>query len=376
MLGTILAIAFVCAATFIGARTAWATSLPLVIAPVSADVPISGGEGWLVWSVPVTGGWGLEAYHDGALSPLPVPLRSQPFDISVGTNSQGAPVLTFSRCTQTPKMEVVGSKAIGGSLLLPRSGAGCRLHVLELRDGRESMLPIPHPADTSDTTPSMWHGEVAFARRTTGRGDVSQIMLWSPRHPHTLRTLPPGSIASGCVPKGSCTGQPVYSEVQALDFDGRLVTFLWAMDGPGVLGYGGWEVRVDDPTDGHSSLAGSGIVTEACVGGGIELERLQPPLAVGDGVLFSEYRRTSCYENFPSYLHSYRLGAKRPSSGPLPGIVLGLAKDGRAIYALAAPAPEGQTDPRCSITTPCTLEQIERPALTPNRTKPAALSES
>ena len=75
VLGAILAIAFACAAAFIGAWTARATSLPLVIAPVSADVPISGGEGWLIWSVPVTGGWGLEAYHDGALSPLPVPLR-------------------------------------------------------------------------------------------------------------------------------------------------------------------------------------------------------------------------------------------------------------------------------------------------------------
>ena len=157
-----------------------------------------------------------------------------------------------------------------------------------------------------------------------------------------LRTLPPGTIAGGCMPKGSCVGQPVYSEVQALDFDGRLVTFLRAMDGPGVIGHGGWEVRVDDLADGHSSPAGSGIVTEACTGGGIEVERLQPPLAVGDGVLFSEYRQTSCYKNFPSYLHSYRLGAKRPSSGALPGIVLGLAKDGNAIYALAAPAPEIQ----------------------------------
>lgn len=375
VLGAILAMAFVCATTFIGASTACATSLPHVVAPVSADVPISGGEGWLVWSVPVASGWGLEAYHDSTLSSLPVPLCPQPFDVSVGTDLHGTPVVTFSRCTRTPKMEVLGSEAIGGSLLVPRSGAGCRLHVLELRNGHDSALPIPHQADTSDTSPSMWHGEVAFARKTPGRSNISQVMLWSPRHPRRLRALPQGTIPTKCGSKRSCILRPAYGEVQALDFNGRVVTFLWATDGPGVLGHGGWEVRVDDLADGHSSLAGSGIITEACTGGGTEVERLEPPLAVDDGVLFSEYRRANCYKHYSSYLHSYQIGTKRPNSSPLPGIVLGLAKDGDAIYALAAPAPdiETETGASCSTTAPCTLEQIEEPALTPNRFGPEPL---
>jgi hypothetical protein len=366
--------ALVCATASIGASSAQAASPPLVIAPMSADVPISGGGGWLVWSVPVTGGWGLEAYHDGALTLLPVPLRPQPFDVSMGTDSDGAPVATYSRCAQTPKMEVLGSEAAGGSLLVPHSGAGCRLHILELGSKRERLLPIPHPNDSSDTTPSMWHGEVAFARGTRGRGDISQVMLWSPSHPQRLRALPQGTIPAKCGSTHLCTS---YGEVQALDFDGELVTFLWAIDGPGVIGHGGWEIRVDDLADGYSSLAGSGIIVEACVGGGdmAEVEHLEPPLAIGNSVLFSEYRRTGCYESYPSYLHSYQIHAKRPSSGPLPGTALGLAKDGHTIYALAAPAPdlEEETGASCSATAPCTLEQIEKPALTLSRFKPEPL---
>jgi hypothetical protein len=182
-------------------------------------------------------------------------------------------------------------------------------------------------------------------------------MLWSPRHPHALRTLPGGAVPT-CPTKGSCARQGIRGEVQALDIDGDIVTFLWAVDGPGVIGHGGWEVRVDDLANARISLAGSGVVIEACVGGGTELESIEPPVAVGDSVLFSEFTRSSCYHEFNSLLHSYRTGAVHPSSGGLPGIVFGLAKDGKAIYVLAAPAPESQTDPRCSPTAPCTLEQI------------------
>jgi hypothetical protein len=47
-LGLIPAMALVCAAACIGASSAVATPLPLAIAPVSADVPISAGGGWLI----------------------------------------------------------------------------------------------------------------------------------------------------------------------------------------------------------------------------------------------------------------------------------------------------------------------------------------
>lgn len=132
-------------------------------------------------------------------------------------------------------------------------------------------------------------------------------------------------------------------------------------------------MRVDDLANSRSSLAGSGVLTEACIGGGIELEHLEPPVAVADSALFSEFIRSSCYGEFTSSLHSYRAGPMHPSAGALPGIVFGLAKDGKAIYVLAAPAPESQTDPRCSPTTPCALEQIVRPSLSATRCSPYQL---
>jgi hypothetical protein len=368
--GAILTMVLASMTIWIGAPSAEASRLPAVIASVSADVPISAGDGWLVWSVPVEGGWGLDAYHDGAITALPVASRPQPFDANVGTNAQQVPVVAFSRCTKTPQMENIGSGVTGGSMLVPRTGAGCRLRVLDLMSDRENSPPIPHPAGASDTTPSMWHGNVAFARMTSGHGAISHVMFWSPRHPDTLRVLAHGQIPPRCARKKRCGGSLVYGEVQALDLDAHVVAFTWAIDGAGVLGHGGWEARVDDLSNARGGLADSGFVSEACISGGIELERLEAPVAVGDGMLVSELIRSGCYRTFASRLYDYRAGGARPSSGALPDMTLGLAKDGDALYALAAPAPESQTDPGCSPSAPCTLEQIAKPVLTPTRFRP------
>jgi hypothetical protein len=83
--------------------SAIATPLPRTIAPVRAEVPISAGGGWLLWSVPVGTTWGLDAYHDGTIQALPVARRPQPFDVNVGTDAHGKPVATFSRCSKTPR---------------------------------------------------------------------------------------------------------------------------------------------------------------------------------------------------------------------------------------------------------------------------------
>lgn len=370
---TIIVTVLTCVVMSIGASPAIAASPPLAIASLSADAPISAGSGWLIWSAPADGSWQLKAYHNGTITTLPVAPRPQPFDVNVGTNAHGSPVATFSRCARTPRMQNVGSGVTGGSMLIPHSGAGCRLYMLELSNGRETKLPIPHPANASDTTPSMWHGNVAFARIVPGHSDISEVMLWSPRHPHTLQTLPQGEIPPYCRDKVRCYGQPVYGEVQALDLNADVVAFTWAIGGPGVIGHGGWEVRVDNLANAHGSLADSGFVTEACISGGVELERLEAPIAVGDGTIFSELTRSGCYQKFASRLYHYQAGARRPSSGLLLGIVLGLAKDRNALYALSAPAPNSQTDPGCSPTTPCTLEQITQPTLDTRKPKSAAV---
>ncbi len=104
-----MALSLIWTMTCIAALPAVATQLPRTIAPISAEAPVSAGGGWLLWSAPVSAGWGLDAYHDGTIQALPVAPRPQPFDISVGTDIHGKPVATFSRCQKTPKMELVGA---------------------------------------------------------------------------------------------------------------------------------------------------------------------------------------------------------------------------------------------------------------------------
>src|SRR5258707_582992 len=139
------------AATGASAGSARAASPP--IAEVTAATPLSGGDGWLVWSVQGPGGWGLEGYHDGTVRQLPVAPRPEPFDASVGSDSSGAPVVTFSRCKSTPAMRPAGGDTPGGELVEPLTGSGCRVHVLPLDgdDGRRSTLvdgEIGHEACT------------------------------------------------------------------------------------------------------------------------------------------------------------------------------------------------------------------------------------
>jgi len=341
-----------------------AESLPMAIATVQAETPISAGGGWLVWSVPVTGGWGLEAYHGGAVQSVPVRPRPQPFDVSVGTNSRGMAVAAFSRCTTTPRMLGTGEGGeTGGMLLTPRSGAGCRIHVLELATGRESAVPIPHPSGASDTTPSMWHGSVAFARKAPGHREVWQVMLYSPHHPGRLSTLRHGAVPTHC-PSG-CAGQTIRGEVQALDFDGQVVAFVWSLEAPGVIGEMTWEQRVDELSSGHSGLAGTPILTESCTGSsGVEEEWPGPPFLTGGAAFFSTLERGDCYKKYGTAV--VRLSGSVLTVGEIREPVISMARDGAAAYALVAPVPTQEQEPTC----PCTLERISLPALAPARYKP------
>jgi hypothetical protein len=68
-----------------GAQTASAT--PQTLASVTVRSPIGAYGGWVVWSTPVSGGWGLDAYHEGTVKALHVAPRAQPFDVDLGTNA-------------------------------------------------------------------------------------------------------------------------------------------------------------------------------------------------------------------------------------------------------------------------------------------------
>lgn len=367
------AIAVVMGTLFLCSAVASTQAQTTVIATVGAETPISAGGGWIVWSVPVAGGWGLEAYHAGTLRAIQLAPRPQPFDVSVGTDVRGGAVATFSRCSRTPKMLHVGTGEAGGSLLQPQTGAGCRIHELELANGRESQAPIPHPAGASDTTPSIWRGSVVFARRAPGHGDVSQVMMWSPTSPAALRTLRHGAIPTHCrLEARGCTA-PAHGRVESLDRSAAIVTFLWSVEAPGVVGEGAWEVRADSLENGHSSLAEAGFGHEACTNPTTGLESVwpEPPIADGRLVLFPQLEVFACFRSFASVLGSYRVGARRASSGGLAVTVLSAAKDGAAVYGLVPPpAQPGADAPGCSAAAPCVLERIAPPRLVRDKLAP------
>jgi hypothetical protein len=373
--GAVAAIALVVA---IGVLEAKAQAAEAPVAEVTAAMPLSGGHGWLVWSAKVPGGWALMAYHAGAVSQLPVPMRSEPFDASVGTDRSGAPVVVFSRCTKSPEMDTSGGEGPGGELVDPLSGRGCRIHLLPLGGGSERALGIPAPAKASDTTPSIWQGTVTFARKAPGHGLVMQILVWSPRTPRRLRTLPHGAIPACPSSQHFCRERQVQGQVTGLASDGFLVAFIWSVWGGDVGIDGESELRIDRVNGHGAALAGGDIGHEACTGasaGEHVLERITyaPPFVSGSTATFGALFTFGCFTGFESELVTHGAAPGYASSGRLGVVSLELAQDEGKLFALVPPASEaavkagempwtGTDGPFCSASFPCAIEQLQAPA--------------
>jgi hypothetical protein len=341
------------------------------IATLTAETPISAGAGWLVWSVRAPGGWVLDGYHEGTVAQLPIAPRPQPFDASVGSDQHGNPVVVFSRCARTPRMELLGEQPerSGGVLVEPETGRGCRIRVASLPTGHERNLPVPYPRGVSDTTPSIWRGSVAFARRAPAHGDVWQVYSWSPRAPSALLRLPHGRIPTECEGRRGCARTPAHGQVQALARDGALVTFLWNVATPETGPFRSWEARVDRIAGGDALIEGSSG-HEACPGPTpphtLEYLWPEPPLAVGAQALLPELAGFSCFESFGAVLLAHGPTPGRGREATLPGPVLGLAAEGSRRFAVVpGVTPAGLDSPGCSPKVPCMLEQIEVPASSP-----------
>ena len=349
-----------------------ASAAPQTLASVSVRAPIGAYGGWVVWSAPVSGGWGLDAYHEGEAKALRVAPRAQPFDVDLGTNASGEVVATFSRCVKAPRYEA--------DLFLELEGIGCRVHVLNLASERERAPAIPHPADTSDTTPSMWNGNIAFARLDPRHhADVAQLLLWSGRT-HKLRVLRHGATPTGqpcppakgevgrrireskteCLPN-SIKGDITEGAIESVDLSPDLVSFLWKIDGPGVISTGGgWEVRADRLATGASILVGSGFHGDVCMAG-IDGSVPSYPSVEGERVWYTQLE-SECYVNTISVERFDSMTGHLSSSAPVQGEVLQIVRSGSILYALVAPAPRGE-DPTCSTAAPCSIERLPAPKL-------------
>ncbi len=365
-----VAVGMATAVALCGAQAASAT--PQTLASVTVRAPIGAYGGWVVWSAPVSGGWGLDAYHEGTVKALRLAPRAQPFDVDLGTNASGEVVATFSRCVKTPRYEA--------DLFLELEGVGCRVHVLNLASELERTPAIPHPADTSDTTPSMWDGDIAFARYDPRHhADVAQLLLWAGRT-HKLRVLRHGATPTGqpcppekgedgrrireskteCLPN-SIKGDITEGAIESVNLGPDLVSFLWKIDGPGVLSTGGgWEVRADRLATGTSVLAGSGFHGDVCMNG-IDGSVPSYPSAEGELVWYTQLE-SECYVNTISVRRFDTASGRLSSSAPAEYEVLQIARSGSILYALVAPIPKGE-DPTCSTAAPCSIERLPIPKL-------------
>jgi hypothetical protein len=347
---------------------------PTPIATVSEESPIAGGDGWLVWSVPVTGGWGLEGFHEGTVQVIATSPRPQPFDVSVGNDGDGHAVAVFSRCVQTPEMLPTdeGNPGDGGIRVEPSTGTGCRIHELVLPDGPETALPIPHGSQSSDTTPSIWSGQVAFGRIERGHGLISQVMLYSPRSRHRrLRKLTHGVVPVCHLSHERCFANPPEGQLESLSLDGGMATFLWGVRPADDLRFGE-EVRADNLLNGHSTLVASTESAEACTHSGLEGVTLEPPIALGPRTLSSDWERFDCYGRNASRLTVRRAGTRRGSEGELSANVLALASEANTLYGLVPPQDgvPGAKDQHCAPLTPCAIEPLPRPPLTQQHALP------
>jgi hypothetical protein len=319
---------------------------PRPVATLTADVPISAQGGWVAYSVPAAGGYRLVAVRDGVVHTLPVAPRGAPFDVDLGTDAGGRVVATFSRCS-----------APGDT---PWSGRDCRLRTVDLESGVERAIRVVTPPGASDSSPSMWGGNVVFARHDRAHGDIDQVLYRRTGH-SALRRLPHGNVPKRCPFRGGCKTARYSGDVIGMDLGSRVATFRWSMIAPSVIGHGGYEVRAVRLSTGRSSLVGSGYSGEVCTEGTDGVFPLIPS-ADGSRVWFGRIE-LECYVGRTSIVRA-DVGSRRGRDAPLAGTVIELARDGARLYALRAPTPEHDTSPVCDAPdAPCVLEQIETPKL-------------
>ena len=328
------------------AAPAGSPGVDTVLAPATNDAPLTAYGGWVVWSeLTPADGWALTAWHGGRKLRLPVATRSIPFDVDAGPDERGRPVVLYSRCTSdtTPALPYRSGQGFEGPAGIPRwsLSSGCTLRRLTLDGGRERTLRPPGAAGASDTTPTQWRGQIAFARLRTHRS-VMQLMRWSPASGR-LTQLPHGSVPRNC-PFRSCAGARYSGEVQQMDLGPRNLAFLWRVAAPGVIGAGaGWELRAYDLRTRRRSLFAFGYESGACGAA----HPVSPN--AGASVLFDDVTYAcDVPHTFLSSGNTQTGLAGRIETTPR--LAWQLARDGDTIYTIRGPRPPS---PATAETLPC-----------------------
>ena len=185
---------------------------------------------WVAFSAyePASGDYRLMLRHpNGSVLPAPVPPRRVPFDVQLGPLYGGkenslrtALAAVYSRCRTEPQLDPVDM------LPLPWTGRGCGLYSYYLGATHEQ----PIPGSGSRYLPSVWDGELAFARE--GPGGAPELYLGTVKGKH-LRRLTGGPAGTGAGPRALVLHEGRLAFVWEFKRGGSLHSEL-PLDGPGT----------------------------------------------------------------------------------------------------------------------------------------------
>jgi hypothetical protein len=309
------------------AAPAQADDTVLAPAPNTSGITAYGGQVVLSQLDPVTNEWALVRLENGALIPLPVPERSVPFDADAGPDAAGKPVVVYSRCTQDPTANDAGL----GPTLDWETATGCDLYELTLTGTpTEHELKVASAPGESETTPSIWQGNLAFVRHANDSAvptiEYLPLGATKPRH------LSGGSVQL-CESYGSakvdCGFDAVHDTVDQLDLGFQRIAYTWAMVGGSVYGVGaGWELRAATLDGGRSLLLDAGVVSGTC---GFDL----PSAPTVTPLQIAYLSAGAVCDTTQTSFATGNVGSGVLSTSPTPGgLAAGAVVDGNTIYWL------------------------------------------
>lgn len=184
------------------------------------------------------------------------------FDADAGPDAAGNPVVVYSRCTQEP----TAGEGLGPT---PdwETATGCDLYQLPLTGiPAEQKLTAASAPGESETTPSIWKGNLAFVRHAAGSAvpTIEYLRRGATKPSH----LGGGSVqvCEQAAPEPiDCAFSAVHDTVDQLDLGPTRIAYLWAMTGGSVYGVdAAWELRAATLNGGQSALFDTGDGSGTC----------------------------------------------------------------------------------------------------------------
>ncbi|HEX3874043.1 MAG TPA: hypothetical protein VHW26_07845 [Solirubrobacteraceae bacterium] len=328
------------------AAPAQAADTVLAPAPATAGITAYGGQVVLSQIDPTTGKWALMRLQSGVLSPLPVAEQSVPFDADAGPDAAGKPVVVYSRCSVAPSGET--------GTLSPsvdwETASGCQIYELTLTGTpAEHELTAASTPGKSETTPSIWKGNLAFVRHSAGA--PIPTIEYLPVNSNKPRHLGGGSVQL-CTQDDThnvdCGFKAVHDTVDQLDLGPSGVGYVWNMTGGSVYGVGiAWELRSATLTGTPSALLDTGLISGTC---GFSLP--SAPTVTTGSISYLE-ASAPCDNTVTQFATANPVTGIRALAPATAGLAAGAVRDGDTIYWLRASG--SATDVPVPASSSCTV---------------------